>query len=162
MVSAEQVLGWLGEVSDPEIPAISIVDLGIVRQVAWTGDTCEVVLTPTYSGCPATTVIANAVRDKLHAHGVDKVSVAMRLAPAWSTDWISASGRAALKDFGIAPPAERAVDVSGLLARRGPAIACPLCGSVHTRMVSQFGSTACKALYQCRDCREPFDYFKPH
>jgi ring-1,2-phenylacetyl-CoA epoxidase subunit PaaD len=167
MVSAEQIFGWLAEVSDPEIPVISIVDLGVVRQVAWAGEACEITITPTYSGCPAMRVIADAVRDKLHAHGVANVRIVSQLSPAWTTDRISETGRAALKEYGIAPPAERAIDISGLHgikrgARVAPRISCPLCGSSHTQLVSQFGSTPCKALYKCLDCREPFDYFKCH
>ncbi len=167
MVSADEVMAWLAEVSDPEIPVISIIDLGIVRSVGWEGETCVVTITPTYSGCPAMTMIAEAVRAKLEAHGVPAVRVATQLSPAWSTDAISQAGRAALAAYGIAPPAERAIDISALHGiGRGraasPAVACPMCGSAHTRLTSQFGSTPCKALYQCLDCREPFDYFKCH
>ena len=167
MATIDSVLRWLGEVSDPEIPVVSIVDLGFVRQVAWVGDTCEITITPTYSGCPATSVIAGAVRDKLRSHGVDKVDVRIALSPAWTTDWISDSARGALKEYGIAPPGERVVDTSALYGgRRGALVSqpvsCPHCGSDHTQLVSQFGSTPCKALYKCLDCREPFDYFKSH
>ncbi|MFP5390100.1 MAG: 1,2-phenylacetyl-CoA epoxidase subunit PaaD [Gammaproteobacteria bacterium] len=164
MVNIDQVLQWLGEVQDPEIPVISIVDLGVVREVAWAGSACEVTLTPTYSGCPAMNAIAQAVRDKLHAHGVDEVRIVSKLAPAWSTDWISDSGKAALKEYGIAPPAGKAADTQGF--KRGVPVAlhvpCPHCGARRTQLVSQFGSTPCKALYQCLECREPFDYFKCH
>ena len=164
MVNIEQVLVWLGEVSDPEIPVISIVDLGVVRQVAWAGDACEIVITPTYSGCPAMKVIAEAVRDKLLGNGVEEVRIVSRLSPAWTTDWISETGKAALKDYGIAAPSGRAIDISGITRRTevAPRVPCPQCGSEHTRLVSQFGSTPCKALYQCMECREPFDYFKVH
>ena len=163
-----QVWAWLGEVSDPEIPVISIVDLGIVRAVAFEGDTCVVTITPTYSGCPAMTVIADAVTEALHAHGLEQVRLVSQLSPAWTTDWMSEAGKLALKDYGIAPPAQQVIDISGLHAgvKRGPApvfkVACPLCGSNHTQLTSQFGSTPCKALYKCLDCREPFDYFKCH
>lgn len=167
MVNLDAVLGWLGEVSDPEIPVVSIVDLGIVRQVAWIGDICEVTLTPTYSGCPATGVIASAVTDTLHRHGVEKVKVVTQLSPAWTTDWISPAARAALRDYGIAPPAVQVIDTSALYSgRRGAllslTISCPHCGSTRTQLVSQFGSTPCKALCKCLECREPFDYFKSH
>lgn len=166
--SVEQVWTWLGGVSDPEIPVISIVDLGIVRAVAFEGDTCVVTITPTYSGCPAMAVIAGAVREALHSHGLEDVRLVNQLSPAWTTDWLSAAGKAALKGYGIAPPAQQAIDISGLRSnvKRGavPAlkVACPLCGSSHTELTSQFGSTPCKALYKCLDCREPFDYFKCH
>jgi len=169
----EQVWAWLAEVPDPEIPAISVVDLGIVREVNWrqeaAGPVCEVVITPTYSGCPATEVIGASIEDALRGHGIDRVRLESRIAPAWTTDWISAEGQRKLLEYGIAPPARRAdgrqvIDISGL--RRGgddePAVACPNCGSLHTRVVSRFGSTPCKALYRCVECLEPFDYFKCH
>ncbi|MDQ1812655.1 1,2-phenylacetyl-CoA epoxidase subunit PaaD [Massilia sp. CCM 9210] len=166
--STEQVWAWLGEVSDPEIPVISVVDLGIVRAVAWEEATCVVTITPTYSGCPAMTVIADSVRDALHSHGVPEVRLVNQLSPAWTTDWMSDTGKAALKGYGIAPPAQQAIDISGLrsgvkrVAAPKLAVTCPNCGSSHTELTSQFGSTPCKALYKCLDCREPFDYFKCH
>jgi ring-1,2-phenylacetyl-CoA epoxidase subunit PaaD len=168
--TVEQVRAWLDEVPDPEIPVISIVDLGIVRDVAVDAHSgaCTVTITPTYSGCPAMRVIAADVERTLQARGVRQVTVATRLSPAWTTDWMSAAGRAALKGYGIAPPAQRVVDISGLArgvkrhAIQAPDVACPHCGSPRTRLTSQFGSTPCKALYQCLDCREPFDYFKCH
>jgi ring-1,2-phenylacetyl-CoA epoxidase subunit PaaD len=165
-VSVEQVWAWLGEVADPEIPVISIVDLGIVRDVALEDDTWVVTITPTYSGCPAMTVIADSVGDALRAHGLERVRIATRLAPAWTTDWMSEAGKAALTGYGIAPPVQQAIDISGLHAgirrRAAPAVSCPHCGSAHTQLTSEFGSTPCKALYKCLDCREPFDYFKCH
>ncbi len=167
-----QVWEWLGQVSDPEIPVISIVDLGIVRGVEWKGDECDecvVTITPTYSGCPAMQVIAESVTAALHGHGVANVKLVNQLSPAWTTDWMSETGKAALKAYGIAPPAQQVIDISGLHAgvKRGGLIpkltvACPNCGSNHTELTSQFGSTPCKALYKCLDCREPFDYFKCH
>jgi ring-1,2-phenylacetyl-CoA epoxidase subunit PaaD len=163
-----QVWAWLGEVPDPEIPVISVVDLGIVRDVAFDGDECVVTITPTYSGCPAMQVIAEDVSAALHARGVDKLRIATRLSPAWTTDWMSEAGRTALKGYGIAPPVQQVIDISGLKhgvkrhAIQQPEVACPHCGSMHTRLTSQFGSTPCKALYQFLDCREPFDYFKCH
>jgi ring-1,2-phenylacetyl-CoA epoxidase subunit PaaD len=170
VLTVEQVWAWLGEVPDPEIPVISIVDLGIVRGVdidAASG-ACIVTITPTYSGCPAMQVIADDVAQALRARGVEHVRIATRLSPAWTTDWMSAAGKAALTGYGIAPPVQQVVDISGLArgvkrhAIQPPAVACPHCGSQHTRLTSQFGSTPCKALYACLDCREPFDYFKCH
>jgi ring-1,2-phenylacetyl-CoA epoxidase subunit PaaD len=167
-VTVKQVWTWLGEVPDPEIPVISVVDLGIVRDVAFSGDECVVTITPTYSGCPAMEVIAESVTDALHARGLSKVRLASQLSPAWTTDWMSEAGKAALRSYGIAPPVQQAIDISGLRAgvRRhamsGPEVTCPHCGSSHTQLTSQFGSTPCKALYKCLDCREPFDYFKCH
>lgn len=165
-VSVEQVWDWLGEVADPEIPVISVVDLGIVRDVRLEGETCVVTITPTYSGCPAMGVISESVSEALHAHGIEDVRIESRLSPAWTTDWMSAAGKAALKGYGIAPPVQQAIDISGLHAglrrRAAPDVACPHCGSPHTQLTSEFGSTPCKALYKCLDCREPFDYFKCH
>jgi ring-1,2-phenylacetyl-CoA epoxidase subunit PaaD len=150
----ERVWTWLGEVPDPEIPVISVVDLGIVRDVVFDGDECVVTITPTYSGCPAMEVIAESVTEALHARGLAKVRLKNQLSPAWTTDWMSEAGKAALKGYGIAPPVQQAIE--------GPQVACPHCGSSHTQLTSQFGSTPCKALYKCLDCREPFDYFKCH
>jgi ring-1,2-phenylacetyl-CoA epoxidase subunit PaaD len=170
MPTTAQVWDWLGEVADPEIPVISVVDLGIVRAVDVQGDQCIVTITPTYSGCPAMQVIADTVTEALHAHGVENVKLVSQLSPAWTTDWMSEAGRAKLKGYGIAPPAEQVIDISGLRAgggiKRGAmpklTVACPNCGSAHTQLTSQFGSTPCKALYKCLDCLEPFDYFKCH
>lgn len=171
---AEQIWTWLGEVPDPEIPVISIVDLGIVRDVRMAGDgACDITITPTYSGCPAMQVIADAIREALHAHGVADVRLHNQIAPAWTTNWMSEAGKAALRSYGIAPPTQHVIDISRLrggaaaaaISRRtqpAPMVACPHCGSSHTSITSQFGSTPCKALYKCLDCREPFDYFKCH
>ncbi|MBC7413904.1 MAG: phenylacetate-CoA oxygenase subunit PaaJ [Herminiimonas sp.] len=178
--SIEQVWRWLDAVADPEIPVISVVDLGIVRTVAWVaneeGDgglahpdvTCVVTITPTYSGCPAMAVIAESISLALQARGIARVTIATQLAPAWTTDWMSANGKQKLTGYGIAPPAEQVIDISGIsrktsgLPKPRLVVACPLCGSTHTALTSQFGSTPCKALYRCEDCREPFDYFKCH
>lgn len=161
--SIKQVYAWLQEVPDPEIPVLSVVDLGVVRDVAFEGDACVVVITPTYSGCPAMREITEDIRQVLARHGIGEVRVETRLSPAWTTDWMSEKGRAALKDYGIAAPAQQAIDISGISRRSaGPAIECPRCGSRDTRLVSNFGSTSCKALYRCVSCREPFDYFKTH
>lgn len=161
-------LAWaaLAAVPDPEVPVLSVIDLGIVREVSARGDAAEVVLTPTYSGCPATEAIAGSVREALQAAGFGDVRVTHRLAPAWTTDWISAEGRRKLADYGIAPPGPVAGPDGGSgqvvhLHRRRDALACPRCGSADTERLSAFGSTACKALWRCRACREPFEHFKP-
>ena len=151
-------------VPDPELPVVSVVELGIVREVYCDGDTLVVRVTPTYSGCPATELIHGGIRSALHAIGVDKVRIDVALAPAWSTDWIAPEAKAKLRTFGIAPPGAPAprIDVSGISPlRRRIAVPCPRCESTSTTLVAQFGSTACKALYRCDTCREPFDYFKP-
>ena len=171
-VSRDMLLGWLGEVMDPEVPVVSIVDLGILRDVQWldASKTMAVVtVTPTYSGCPATEVIAQSIRAALQMRGISKVEVRIQLSPAWTTDWMTPQGRDALRQYGIAPPAARAAIVDGSqvidIAALMPAktiVPCPQCDSRKTRLLSQYGSTACKALYQCNSCSEPFDYFKPH
>jgi ring-1,2-phenylacetyl-CoA epoxidase subunit PaaD len=155
---AQRVWTLLETVKDPEIPVLSVVDLGIARDVQVHGERVEVVITPTYSGCPAMDVIAQEISHTLAQAGVADARITTRLAPAWTTDWLSETGRRKLAEYGIAPPAQASADKRALLGR--PAIACPRCGSQHTERVSEFGSTACKALYRCCDCREPFDYFK--
>lgn len=153
----------LEQVSDPEVPVLSILDLGIVRGVAVAGAQVTVSITPTYSGCPAMGVIATDIRLRLLAEGYPHVVIRNQLSPAWTTDWLTPAGREKLTAYGIAPPVEGPA-TGPVLRLFGPATAvrCPLCQSAHTHLVSQFGSTACKALYQCDDCREPFDYFKCH
>ena len=159
----------LARVPDPEIPVLSIVDLGIVRGVEWHGDELVVTVTPTYSGCPATELIMSDIGRALASAGFAKHRVEIRLSPAWTTDWIAADAQARLADYGIAPPgakaaaALRVIDATALSRRdKGPSVPCPRCGSVHTREISRFGSTPCKAQYRCEECLEPFDYFKPH
>jgi ring-1,2-phenylacetyl-CoA epoxidase subunit PaaD len=156
------VQAWaiLGRVPDPEIPVISVTELGIVRDVQATDDVVDVVVTPTYSGCPATEAIERSIREALIAAGAAQVRVTTQLAPAWTTDWIEPQAREKLRIYGIAPPGQRgAADVQPL--QFVPRIDCPRCGSADTERLSQFGATACKALYRCRTCREPFEYFKP-
>ena len=171
-VTRETLLSWLGQVMDPEVPVVSIVDLGILRDVRWLNaseNTVVVTVTPTYSGCPATEVIAQSIREALYARGVGTVEVRTQLSPAWTTDWMTPQGRDALRAYGIAPPAARAfqhdgsqvIDIAALLPNK-VVVPCPQCDSRKTRLLSQYGSTACKALYQCNSCLEPFDYFKPH
>lgn len=147
----------LESVKDPEIPVLSIRDLGILRAVEFDGERVRVVITPTYSGCPAMGVIEQEVRAVLQAAGYVDVVVQTQLAPAWTTDWMTETGREALRAYGIAPPAR---SCPALTMDEIPAPACPHCGAGRTRCISEFGSTACKALYQCLDCQEPFDYFK--
>jgi len=156
-ISREQVFDWLSEVPDPEIPVLTITDLGIVRGIA-VRDEVVVELSPTYSGCPATEVIEQSVVDALHRHGVEDVRIRRVLSPPWTTDWISDEGRDKLREYGIAPPARSASKRE--LLQKARAIACPRCASLATELVSEFGSTACKASYKCSDCLEPFEYFK--
>ena len=156
---AERVLALLAQVPDPEIPVLSVVDLGIIRHVHRGGDgRLRVGLTPTYSGCPATEMIRAAVRSSLDRHGYADAVIEEVLSPPWSSDWLSAAGRAKLRDFGIAPPLE-AVSSPRRLWQATP-VACPRCASAATERISEFGSTPCKAHYRCRECGEPFDYFK--
>lgn len=159
MVSTEQTWEILSTVPDPEIPVISVVDLGIVRDVREHEGTMEVDITPTYSGCPATQVIEDSIKEALRAARVDPFVVNTVLSPAWSTDMISEEGKRKLREYGIAPPAAHSVDKLALMGEERQ-IACPNCGSKNTKMVSQFGSTPCKAHFKCSDCLEPFDYFK--
>jgi ring-1,2-phenylacetyl-CoA epoxidase subunit PaaD len=154
----------LGTVLDPEVPALSVRDLGIVRDVIEHDDRLEVVLTPTYSGCPATEVIEHDVLAAIDQAGLGPAYVTLQRAPAWTTDWISADGRRKLSEYGIAPPGPASPDGTvpiRFFGRRVDAVACPRCGSSNTERLSAFGSTACKAMYRCVSCREPFEHFKP-
>lgn len=149
-------------VSDPEIPVLTVDDLGIIRDVRIAADgVLEVVITPTYSGCPAMSVIEVNIRAALQDGGFNQLRVITVLSPAWTTEWISVEGRQKLQEYGIAPPAEASFDKKALMGERR-ALVCPHCGSSDTEMISQFGSTACKALFRCHTCLEPFDYFKCH
>ena len=165
----EQAWAALADVLDPEVPALALRDLGIVRGVVDAADAAdgalEVVLTPTYSGCPATEVISQSVVDAITAAGLGPVRITMQRAPAWTTDWISDDGRRKLREYGIAPPgpvaAGAGVPIRLVGRRAAEPVACPRCGSDNTERLSAFGSTACKALYRCVACREPFEFFKP-
>ena len=167
-VSLETVWKTLAAIPDPELPVVSIVELGIVRNVEWQGDELVVTVTPTYSGCPATEMIAADIGRALAACGIASYRIQTKLAPAWTTDWIAPEAREKLARFGIAPPGPvtaggaRAIDTSALRRRAMSPVACPRCGSANTRELSRFGSTPCKAQYRCEACLEPFDYFKPH
>lgn len=163
-VPVEQIWDWLGQVPDPEIPVISLTDLGIIRDVGYDGDTVVVTVTPTYSGCPATGVINLDIEAALRAKGISDLRLERRLSPAWTTDWITPAGRDKLRDYGIAPPIDGTAATGQARARgmlgHNMTVACPRCGSASTEKISQFGSTPCKAHYRCKDCLEPFDYFK--
>lgn len=146
-----QVYEWLADVPDPEIPVLSILDLGIVRDVSIDDSSANkvtVTLTPTYSGCPATEAIESDVLSALQRRGLNDIAIKRVLSPAWTTDWISEDGREKLRRYGIAPPS------------RSRDVACPQCESLNTELISEFGSTACKASWRCRECLEPFEYFK--
>ena len=155
--NVQQVWDWLADVPDPEIPVVSVVDLGIVRNINIGDDTVEVEVAPTYSGCPATEVIESSILEKLVDEGLKGVSIKRVLSPPWTTDWITESGRDKLRDYGIAPPVGSASNRE--LLGKG-AVHCPRCGTSQTTVVSEFGSTACKASYKCDECLEPFEYFK--
>ena len=152
----------LEEVCDPEIPVLTVVDMGIVRDVIAAEDGgLEVIITPTYSGCPAMNTIEINIKATLQEAGYDAVKVTTVLSPPWTTDWLSEAGRKKLREYGIAPPVGSSQDKSELFGAE-KVVPCPHCGSEHTKMISQFGSTPCKSMYRCLDCLEPFDYFKCH
>ncbi|MFN3960220.1 MAG: 1,2-phenylacetyl-CoA epoxidase subunit PaaD [Parvularculaceae bacterium] len=155
--AAADIWRWLDDVPDPEIPVLSVNDLGIVRAVDVEADEVVVTVTPTYSGCPATSVIAASIEEALRRKGAGRVRIATRISPPWTTDWISPAGCEKLKAFGIAPPEGAAC--AGAALRNAPK-QCPRCGSARVEEVSRFGSTPCKAAWRCADCLEPFDYFK--
>ena len=161
-INKEAVYKYLERVNDPEVPVLNVIDLGIVRDVILPNEgEIEVVITPTYSGCPAMDVITMNIRIALSMWGFKKIKITQALSPAWTTDWMSEAGKQKLKDYGIAPPTpKQQVCNENLFAEE--AIQCPHCNSWHTHRVSEFGSTACKALYVCDNCKEPFDYFKCH
>jgi ring-1,2-phenylacetyl-CoA epoxidase subunit PaaD len=157
-ISTKEIWKILEQVTDPEVPVLTITDLGIVRDVKLNGDEVEVIITPTYTGCPAMDMIAMNIKLALLENGYHKIKITSVLAPAWTTDWMSEDGKRKLKAYGIAPP--HSIARSGYSSDR--VIECPQCNSSNTKCISEFGSTACKALYQCNDCKEPFDYFKCH
>lgn len=160
VMDKEEIYEILESVKDPEIPVISIIDLGILRDVEMKDDGLVVSITPTYTGCPAMDTIEREIKNKLRKQGYSVV-VEKIISPPWTTDWITEKGRKNLEEYGIAPPAEATTDKSFLTGKHVD-IRCPQCKSTNTEMVSHFGSTACKALYRCKDCKEPFDYFKCH
>lgn len=158
-MNEKQLWNILDEVTDPEIPVISLVDLGVVRKAVLVDGSPHVIITPTYSGCPAMKVMEEDIEIRLKLAGFKSIRIETVLSPAWTTDWITEKGRKALQDYGIAPPEQATSDKSALLGHP-KAVTCPNCKSRNSKMLSQFGSTPCKALYQCHDCKEPFDYFK--
>ena len=163
-LNKEQVYEWLASVTDPEVPALTILDLGIVRDVDISGSgndtTVKISITPTYSGCPAMDVISIGIRMALMNRGIRQVKIELQLSPAWTTDWMTEEGKQKLKAYGIAPPNRKAFQPLGLFEEEN--VSCPRCGSEETELVSQFGPTSCKALYKCLSCKEPFEHFKCH
>jgi len=155
-ILTEQIWNILEDVTDPEIPVLTITDLGIVRDVKINGSQVEVIITPTYTGCPATDMIAMNIKLALIENGYPDIKVSSVLSPAWTTNWMTETGKRKLREYGIAPPYSKSDGTSDLV------IECPQCNSGNTKLLSEFGSTACKSLYQCNDCKEPFDYFKCH
>lgn len=156
IIDKKTILAFLEEIKDPEVPALSIIDLGIVRDIKMSEQNeLEVIITSTYTGCPAMDMIAAQIRVELTTLGFKKVKVIQSLSPPWTTDWMTEEGKRKLQEYGIAPPDKR-------FAIPGDGVECPQCHSSNTKLISEFGSTACKALYQCNDCKEPFDYFKCH
>lgn len=151
-----QIWHCLQQISDPELPVLSITDLGMVRDVEREGAGWHITFTPTYSGCPATEYLLNAIEQTLNDAGFSPVKITISLSPAWTTDWMNADARQRLREYGVAPPQGQTCEKP---LAHGP-VQCPRCGSSSTEKISEFGSTACKALYRCCDCREPFDYFK--
>lgn len=160
-ITTTQVYDWLQQVTDPEVPVLTILDLGIVRDVRIADDEVTVVITPTYSGCPAMDVIGMNIRMALFSRGFKKVHIEQQLSPAWTTDWMTEDGKRKLKEYGIAPPVRKTSD-NPLALFEDDNIPCPRCNSEHTELVSRFGPTSCKSLYKCLDCKEPFEHFKCH
>lgn len=155
----EKILDILSTVTDPEIPVLSVIDLGIIRDVVINNDMVTVLVSPTYSGCPAMDMISMNIRLALVAAGFHNVQIQQVLSPAWTTDWMTETGKQKLKSYGIAPPIGKSFDNMYLEELE---VACPQCYSTNTSLISEFGSTSCKALFKCNDCKEPFDYFKCH
>ncbi len=159
MKSKDEILKLISVIPDPEIPVITIAELGVIRDVIIDGENVEVKITPTYSGCPAMKQMEDDIRSTLLQNGITNLKVTLVYSPAWTTDWIPEEAREKLRVYGIAPP-EKTTEDKSWLTGKSKIILCPRCKSKNTKLISQFGSTACKALYQCQDCLEPFDYFK--
>lgn len=155
----EEVFGYLSEIVDPEIPVITIQEIGMLRDVNISGDGCEVILTPTYTGCPAMGIIEADIKALLHEKGISSVNVRLVYEPAWTTDWITEDAKVKMNKYGIAPPKHSSC---GSVSDAEKHVHCPRCDSQDTEVISRFGATACKALYKCNSCKEPFEYFKCH
>lgn len=160
MSTKDKIWKLLEEIPDPEIPVLTIHDLGIVRKIDEINNEIIVTITPTYSGCPAMNQFEADIITTLNKQGYDKVSIVTTYDPPWTTDWLSEEAKKKLQDYGIAPPEQKTTDKNALLVDDRKSVTCPQCKSTSSKMISQFGSTACKSLYQCNDCMEPFDYFK--
>jgi len=160
MTSEDKIWNLLEEIPDPEIPVLSIHDLGIVRKIEEIADTVIVTITPTYTGCPAMNQFEDDIVSTLNQNGYENVVVKTTFDPPWTTDWLSDEAKNKLQEYGIAPPEQKTTDKNALLVDDRKSVTCPQCKSPNSKMISQFGSTACKSLYQCNDCMEPFDYFK--
>lgn len=161
MDKEEKIWQWLAEIPDPEVPALTIVDLGIVRSLRIVDtDEIEVIVTPTYSGCPAVDLINMQIRMMLLSRGFKKVNIKQQISPPWTTEWMSEEGKRKLKEYGIAPPINKPVSATALFETEE--VPCPKCDSDNTELISKFGATSCKAMYRCLDCKEPFEYFKCH
>ncbi len=160
MSAKDKIWNLLEEIPDPEIPVLSIHDLGIVRKIDEINDEIIVTITPTYSGCPAMNQFEADIVTTLNKYGYARVSIKTTYDPPWTTDWLSEEAKKKLQDYGIAPPEQKTTDKNALLVDDRKSVTCPQCMSKSSKMISQFGSTACKSLYQCNDCMEPFDYFK--
>lgn len=163
-ITIQQVYDWLAQVSDPEVPVLTVMDMGVIRDVALleTGEGTEatITITPTYSGCPAMDMISMNIRMALMSRGIKKVHIQEQLSPAWTTDWMSEDGKRKLREYGIAPPVRKSSSQVGMFEEEN--VPCPRCNSSDTELVSQFGPTSCKSLYKCRNCKEPFEHFKCH
>ena len=159
MKTKKDIVDLLSEIPDPEIPVINIQELGILRDVIVNKNEVEIIITPTYSGCPAMKQIENDIVSRLKEKGIENVKIKMVYHPAWTTDWLTDEAKEKLRKYGIAPPEKTTADKGALIGKK-KVLECPRCGSKNTIMISQFGSTACKALFQCNDCKEVFDYFK--
>jgi ring-1,2-phenylacetyl-CoA epoxidase subunit PaaD len=161
-INKQTIYSYLEEINDPEVPVLSIIDLGIVRDVRMNDEELEVIITPTYTGCPAMDMITTTIKIQLATLGFKKIKITQVLSPAWTTEWMSEEGKRKLKEYGIAPPNPKQQVCDQKLFAEAEGVQCPHCNSYHTHRISEFGSTACKALYRCDDCKEPFDYFKCH
>jgi ring-1,2-phenylacetyl-CoA epoxidase subunit PaaD len=158
--SVEEIWSFLNEIPDPEIPVITIVELGVVRDVVISGNSLDIIITPTYSGCPATERFIADIKEQLTAKGITNITVKLQYSPAWTSSWLTDKAKQKLKEYGIAPPVNGTEDKGVLFSTGAKVVPCPRCNSTNTKLESQFGSTACKAFYTCKDCLEPFDYFK--